>query len=201
MTCDVPQGSVWRYTVQYTEYYEHLPLLTNSARGNYTVYQDQEEGDLRISSSHLTCLLPGDVWCLTTTAENRFRFFQTGTQLAEVRRGRTCEVWSDNILFVSDRELLLSLAAAAPLHSRVQHSENKSHQQSPADGLLVLKQTNVAFYLCLCFVLLAFCQRLKILILRSIGLPYFDFLVKRMKARHLPLLLKIGAAMPSTQLC
>ena len=97
MTCDVPQGSVWRYTVQYTEYYEHLPLLTNSARGNYTVYQDQQEGDLRISSSHLTCLLPGDVWCLTTTAENRFRFFQTGTQLAEVRRGRMCEVWSETI--------------------------------------------------------------------------------------------------------
>ena len=78
------QGSVWRYSVQYSEYYEHLPLLTNSALANFTVYQDQEEGDLRISSTHLTCLLPGDIWCLTTTAENRFRFHQTGSEMGEM---------------------------------------------------------------------------------------------------------------------
>ena len=78
------QGSVWNYTVRYSEYYEHIPLLTNSALANYSVYQDQEIGDLRISSTHSTCLLPGDQWCLTTTAENRFRFYQTGTQMAEI---------------------------------------------------------------------------------------------------------------------
>ena len=78
------QGSIWTYSVLYTEYYEHLPLLTNSALGNFTIYQDQEEGDLRISSSHLTCLLPGNTWCLTSVAENRFRFHQTGTQMVEV---------------------------------------------------------------------------------------------------------------------
>ena len=40
--------------------------------------------DLVISSSHETCLLPGDLWCLTTTAGNRFRFSQTGTMVMEV---------------------------------------------------------------------------------------------------------------------
>ena len=78
------QGSVWQYSVRYSEYFEHIPLLTNTALANFTVYQDEEEGDLRISSQHLTCLLPGDNWCLETRAENRFRFQQTGTEVAEV---------------------------------------------------------------------------------------------------------------------
>ena len=34
------QGSVWNYCVSYTEYYEHIPLLTNTARANYSVFQD-----------------------------------------------------------------------------------------------------------------------------------------------------------------
>ena len=78
------KGSVWQYSVRYSEYFEHIPLLTNTALGNFTVYQDEEEGDLRISSHHLTCLLPGESWCLETRAENRFRFQQTGTEVAEV---------------------------------------------------------------------------------------------------------------------
>ena len=78
------QGSVWQYSVRYMEYFEHIPLLTNTAVGNFTVYQDEDQGDLRISSQHETCLLPWDTWCLETTAENRFRFEQTGTMVAEM---------------------------------------------------------------------------------------------------------------------
>ena len=88
-------------SVRYTEQYEHIPLLTNTALANYSVYQDevlsttqqypvvvlrttQASQDLRISSVHVTCLLPGELWCLTSTGENSFRFHDTGTEVAEV---------------------------------------------------------------------------------------------------------------------
>ena len=97
-------------SVRYTEQYEHIPLVTNTALANYSVYQDQvsttthqnsevlsstqkysvvlsttqASQDLRISSVHVTCLLPGELWCLTSTGENSFRFHDTGTEVAEV---------------------------------------------------------------------------------------------------------------------
>ena len=110
-------------SVQYTEQYEHIPLVTNTALANYSVYQDQVSStqqysallkstqqcsavlsstqqysvqlsttqasqDLRISSVHETCLLPGELWCLTSTGENSFRFHDTGTEVAEVEAFR-----------------------------------------------------------------------------------------------------------------
>ena len=34
------RGAVWSYTVRYTELFEHIPVGSNTALGNYTVYQD-----------------------------------------------------------------------------------------------------------------------------------------------------------------
>ena len=36
------KGSEWSYVVRYSELYEHIPLLTNTATGNYSVFQDHE---------------------------------------------------------------------------------------------------------------------------------------------------------------
>merc|ERR1711970_896397 len=78
------KGAVWNYSVKYTEMFENIPFGTNTAIGNFTVFQDDALQDLVISSTHETCLLPGDTWCLVTTARNRFRFEQTGTVVMEI---------------------------------------------------------------------------------------------------------------------
>ena len=36
------KGSVWTYSVRYTELFENIPFGTNTAVGNFTVYQDDQ---------------------------------------------------------------------------------------------------------------------------------------------------------------
>ena len=36
------RGAVWSYSVRYSELFEHIPVGTNTAVANYTVYQDKE---------------------------------------------------------------------------------------------------------------------------------------------------------------
>lgn len=78
------KGTIWTYSVRYTEFFENIPFGTNTAVGNYSIFQDEKLQDLVITSVHETCLLPGNLWCLKTTAGNRFRFDQTGTIVQEV---------------------------------------------------------------------------------------------------------------------
>merc|ERR1712115_226512 len=74
----------WQYKVQYSEQYETIPLLTNTATAEYKVYQEPSSEDLVISSEHTTCLLPLSMWCLVTQAHNRFRSLGPHTQVQEV---------------------------------------------------------------------------------------------------------------------
>ena len=78
------KGYAWTYSVRYTELFETIPFGTNTAVGNFSIFQDQKLQDLVIMSEHVTCLLPRETWCLHTLAENRFRFEQTGTEVTEV---------------------------------------------------------------------------------------------------------------------
>jgi len=86
-------GHTWKYSVLYTEHFENIPIGTNTALGHYKVYQNHdtegsglfdEEHDLVISSTHITCLLPFSTWCLSTQAEDRFRWENKGTFVVEV---------------------------------------------------------------------------------------------------------------------
>merc|ERR1712130_1079834 len=89
---------VYNYRVRYSEMFEHIPWLTNTAEGNFTLFQEKNTKELKIYSEHETCLLPWNNWsklfevcliiiinnylvsnkwpemtkCLTTTAENGF---------------------------------------------------------------------------------------------------------------------------------
>ena len=71
-----------RYRVWYTELYEHIPWLTNSAEGVVTLTQD--EGTHQMISDHLTCLLPLDLWCLRSHAIDTFRQHNDQTKMTEV---------------------------------------------------------------------------------------------------------------------
>ncbi|XP_023341874.1 uncharacterized protein LOC111711700 isoform X2 [Eurytemora carolleeae] len=73
----------WNYAVRYWEYYENIPVFTNSALGHFRVYQDNNEG-LMIASDHVTCLLSFNIWCLQTTSKQSFRFEGTGSLVTEV---------------------------------------------------------------------------------------------------------------------
>ena len=36
------KGSVWTYSVRYTELFENIPFGTNTAVGNFSIYQDEK---------------------------------------------------------------------------------------------------------------------------------------------------------------
>ena len=50
------KGSEWSYVVRYSEFYEHIPLLTNTATGNYSVFQDHESQVTLLVNHHLFLL-------------------------------------------------------------------------------------------------------------------------------------------------
>ena len=88
--------------MSYTELYEHIPWLTNTAEGLITLtHKDKvittikcemililsdDIQDLQMISSHRTCLLPLGLWCLTSQALNTFSQHGGDTSMREVRQ-------------------------------------------------------------------------------------------------------------------
>ncbi|EFN80057.1 uncharacterized protein LOC105187157 [Harpegnathos saltator] len=65
----------WRYTVRYTEHLSHLPMIRNTAYGQYAVKPDND--GYVISSKHRTCFFL-DFGCLESISQ--FRFDVDGTK-------------------------------------------------------------------------------------------------------------------------
>ncbi|XP_017878179.1 uncharacterized protein LOC108623849 [Ceratina calcarata] len=59
----------WKYSVEYTEHLSHIPIIRNTAIGNYAVHRDKN-GYL-ITSKHLTCFFP-KIGCLESISQFRF---------------------------------------------------------------------------------------------------------------------------------
>ena len=88
------------YRVHYTELYEHLPWLTNSAEGLVTLSHRDEVRillqrwilsfwicsikEFQMVSKHHTCLLPAGLWCLSSRAVNTFSQRGEDTNMREV---------------------------------------------------------------------------------------------------------------------
>ena len=70
------------YRLSYTELYEHIPWLMNTAEGLVTVIH-KGDNDLQMISSHSTCLLPLGLWCLNSQALNTFSQQGENTRMTE----------------------------------------------------------------------------------------------------------------------
>ena len=94
------QTVIRSYRVSYSELYEHIPWLTNTAEGLVTLTNTDEVGitmmfadrgllaryiqEFRMVSEHSTCLLPAGLWCLRSKALNTFSQRGVDTSMQEV---------------------------------------------------------------------------------------------------------------------